>query len=59
LENVDDASDASNIGHATGLQAPAVNNVVYGTYSGLALLMDVHHPTKANGHGLIVIQGSG
>ena len=33
-------------------------NVVYGMYSGLALLMDVHFPEKPNGHGLIVIPGS-
>src|SRR5262245_33284446 len=34
-------------------------NVVYGMYSGLALLMDVHHPERANGLGIIVIPGSG
>jgi acetyl esterase/lipase len=34
-------------------------NVIYGMYSGLALLLDVHHPAKPNGLGLIVIQGSG
>ena len=26
-------------------------NVVYGMYSGLALLMDVYHPAESNGHG--------
>jgi dipeptidyl aminopeptidase/acylaminoacyl peptidase len=35
-------------------------NVVYGMYSGTALLVDVHHPTAApNGRGLIVIIGGG
>lgn len=34
-------------------------NVVYGMYSGLALLMDVHFPERPNGHGIIAIQGSG
>ena len=28
-------------------------------YSGLALLMDVHHPEKPNGYGLVLIPGSG
>lgn len=34
-------------------------NVVYGMYSGLALLMDVHHPEQPNGIGLIHVSGSG
>ncbi len=34
-------------------------NVVYGMYSGLALLMDIHHPENPNGLGLIHISGSG
>jgi acetyl esterase/lipase len=34
-------------------------NVAYGMYSGLALLMDVHHPEKPNGYGLVLIPGSG
>jgi len=34
-------------------------NVVYGMYSGLALLLDVHHPDQPNGYGLIHISGSG
>ncbi len=33
--------------------------MVYGMYSGLALLMDVHHPAEPNGKGLILIHGSG
>lgn len=40
-------------------QARVDRNVVYGMYSGLALLMDVHHPAQANGYGLILIWGSG
>ena len=34
-------------------------NLVYGMYSGLALLMDVHYPDKSNGYGVIHISGSG
>ena len=34
-------------------------NVVYGMYSGLALLMDVYRPEASNGIGLVVIPGSG
>ena len=36
-------------------------NVVYGMYSGLALLMDVHRPEaeRANGYGIVHISGSG
>jgi acetyl esterase/lipase len=34
-------------------------NVVYGMYSGLALLMDVYRPDAPNGIGLVVIPGSG
>ncbi|MDH5602345.1 MAG: alpha/beta hydrolase [Cyclobacteriaceae bacterium] len=34
-------------------------NVVFGMYSGLALLMDVYYPEKPNGYGVIQISGSG
>ena len=34
------------------------SNVVYGMYSGLALLMDVHQPANRNGYGIIFIRGS-
>jgi len=34
-------------------------NQVYGMYSGLALLMDVHYPAKPNGYGILYISGSG
>jgi acetyl esterase/lipase len=35
------------------------SNVVYGMYSGLALLMDVHYPEQPNGYGVVFIAGSG
>ena len=39
---------------------PAVqSNVVYGMYSGTALLMDVHRPSAPNGYGIIYVSGSG
>ena len=31
------------------------SNVVYGMYSGLALLMDVHYPAEPNGYGIVFI----
>jgi acetyl esterase/lipase len=34
-------------------------NVIYGMYSGLALLLDVHRPAAPNGYGVIFISGSG
>jgi len=34
-------------------------NVIYGMYSGTALLMDVHHPPNPNGRGVLWINGSG
>jgi acetyl esterase/lipase len=34
-------------------------NIVYGMYSGTALLMDVHYPADANGLGVIFVPGSG
>ena len=34
-------------------------NVVYGMYSGLALLMDIYHPEKPNGYGVVFVMGSG
>jgi acetyl esterase/lipase len=40
-------------------QARIESDVVYGMYSGLALLMDVHHPANPNGYGIVVIPGSG
>ena len=40
-------------------QARVEKNVVYGMYSGTALLMDVHHPAQPNGFGIVQIAGSG
>jgi acetyl esterase/lipase len=34
-------------------------NVVFGMYSGLALVMDVYYPKKPNGYGVVHISGSG
>jgi acetyl esterase/lipase len=34
-------------------------NVIYGMYSGLALLLDIYYPDQSNGYGLIHISGSG
>lgn len=34
-------------------------NIVFGMYSGLALVMDVYYPEKPNGYGIIQISGSG
>ena len=39
-------------------QARVEKNVIYGMYSGLALLMDIHHPETSNGLGIIFISGS-
>jgi acetyl esterase/lipase len=45
---------------AAAPRTPAVErNVVYGMYSGLGLLLDVHRPAKPNGFGVIFISGSG
>lgn len=35
------------------------SSVIYEMRSGLALLMDVHHPENANGYGVVFIPGSG
>ena len=51
----------------TGQQAPPVSitplmverNVIYGMYSGFALLMDVHRPVRPNGYGIVFVAGSG
>lgn len=40
-------------------QSQVERNVVYGMYSGLALLMDVHRPERPNGYGIVCIAGSG
>jgi acetyl esterase/lipase len=44
----------------TSVKLPQVDrNVIYGMYSGFALLMDVHRPEKPNGYGVVFIAGSG
>lgn len=40
-------------------QSRVESNVIYGMYSGLALLMDVYHPADPNGYGIVLIQGTG
>src|SRR6476620_2038872 len=40
-------------------QSRVERNIVYGMYSGTALLMDVHYPAQANGLGVIFVPGSG
>ena len=44
---------------AVSAQTRSEKNVIYGMYSGLALLMDVHRPETANGLGIIYVSGSG
>jgi acetyl esterase/lipase len=43
----------------TGGAGKVDRDVVFGMYSGLGLMMDVYHPEKPNGYGLIFIEGSG
>jgi acetyl esterase/lipase len=40
-------------------QSRVDKNVIYGMYSGLALLMDVHYPEQPNGYGIVFVSGSG
>jgi hypothetical protein len=40
-----------------GAEPRVESNVIYGMYSGLALLMDVHHPGAPNGYGRGVRRG--
>jgi acetyl esterase/lipase len=42
-----------------GQHARVESGVLYGMYSGLALLLDVHYPEKPNGYGVVFISGSG
>ncbi len=44
---------------SAGAQARVETNVVYGMYSGTALLLDVHYPARANGFGIVFVAGSG
>jgi acetyl esterase/lipase len=51
---------AMNCAHAaTPVAAGVERNVIYGMYSGLALLLDVHRPAKPNGFGVVFVAGSG
>ena len=43
----------------TFAQVRVERNIVYGMYSGTALLMDVHYPVDPNGLGVIFVPGSG
>src|SRR5687768_7643375 len=45
--------------NATSAQSRVDRNVVYGMYSGLALLMDVYRPAQSNGIAIVAVQGSG
>ena len=47
------------LANVTSAQVRVEKNVVYGMYSGAAMLLDVHYPAKANGLGIIFIAGSG
>lgn len=38
---------------------PAESNVIFGRYSGLALLMDIYRPPQPNGYGVVYVPGSG
>jgi acetyl esterase/lipase len=44
---------------AATAQTRVEKNVIYGMYSGLALLMDIHRPETPNGAGMIFVAGSG
>jgi acetyl esterase/lipase len=44
---------------AAAAQGRVERNVVYGMYSGLALLMDVYRPAQPNGLAVVAIAGSG
>lgn len=46
-------------GQVAFAQARVDSNVVYGMYSGLALLMDVYRPAQPNGIAIVAVQGSG
>jgi acetyl esterase/lipase len=41
------------------VQARVEKNVIYGMYSGTALLLDIHYPARPNGFGIVFIPGSG
>lgn len=45
--------------HVAFAQSGVDRNVVYGMYSGLALLMDIYRPVQPNGIAIVAVQGSG
>lgn len=47
------------LGVTPAAQGRVEKNVVYGMYSGSALLLDVHYPAQPNGFGIVFIAGSG
>ena len=47
------------VGGLVAAEGRLERNVVFGMYSGLALLMDVYHPEQPNGYGIVFISGSG
>ena len=47
------------LGATAAAQGRVEKNVVYGMYSGSALLLDIHYPTQPNGFGIVFIAGSG
>ena len=53
------AAMLTGIATTVSAQARVERNVVYGMYSGAAMLLDVHYPAKPNGFGIIFISGSG
>ena len=44
---------------ASSAQPRVDRNVIYGMYSGLALVLDVYRPSNPNGIAIVAIQGSG
>jgi len=47
------------LGTGNALAERVDKNVIYGMYSGLALLTDVHYPEKPNGYAIVFVPGSG
>lgn len=50
---------ASGVAERAVAEERVERNVVFGMYSGLALLMDVYYPENPNGYGIVFISGSG
>jgi acetyl esterase/lipase len=46
-------------GSSVRAQTRVDRNVIYGMYSGSALLLDVHFPARPNGFGVVLVSGSG